>query len=88
MKDIDELSKIKDTERGRLFELEPKYFELVSKFRGGTLYADANGTMRASFATIQGYTKWNEERQVPQTVFGRQNWARSVQTVTWTVTIP
>ena len=26
--------------------------------------------------------------QVPGTTFGRMNWARSVQTVTWTVTIP
>jgi len=27
-------------------------------------------------------------RQVPGTTWGRMNWARSVQTVTWTVTIP
>lgn len=67
-KDLDELGQIKDRERGQLLELSPKYFELMSKFRPGTLYADANGTLRASFATIQGYSKWNDEAQVPQTV--------------------
>jgi MYXO-CTERM domain-containing protein len=66
--DLEQLSSIKDSERGRLLELEPRYFELVSKFRGNNRYADANGTLRASFATIQGYSKWNEEVQVPQTV--------------------
>jgi MYXO-CTERM domain-containing protein len=66
--DVDELARTKDQERGRLLELEPQYFELVSKFRGSNHYADANGTLRASFATIQGYSKWNDEVQVPQTV--------------------
>jgi hypothetical protein len=66
--DLHELSRIKDTERGQLLELEPRYFELVSKFRGKRLYADANGTLRASFATIQGYSKWDDQLQVPQTV--------------------
>jgi hypothetical protein len=66
--DLHELSRIKDTERGQLLELEPRYFELVSKFRGKRLYADANGTLRASFATIQGYSKWDDQVQVPQTV--------------------
>jgi MYXO-CTERM domain-containing protein len=66
--DLEELSRIKDSERGRLLELEPRYFELVAKFRGKRRYADANGTLRASFATIQGYSKWNDERQVAQTV--------------------
>ncbi len=65
--DLDELARIKDRERGQLLELEPKYFELVSKFRGGNLYSDANGTLRASFATVQGYSKWDEQVQVPQT---------------------
>ena len=27
-------------------------------------------------------------RHVPGSTWGRQNWARSVQTVTWTVTVP
>jgi MYXO-CTERM domain-containing protein len=66
--DLEQLSGIKDQERGRLLELEPQYFELVAKFRGSRQYADANGTLRASFATIQGYSKWNDEVQVPQTV--------------------
>jgi hypothetical protein len=68
VEDLEALNRVKDTERGQLLVLEPRYFEPVSKFRGGTLYADANGTMRASFATIQGYSKWNDERQVPQTM--------------------
>lgn len=66
--DLQELSRVKNSERGRLLELEPHYFELVSTFRGSNHYADANGTLRASFATIQGYKKWDDEAQVPQTV--------------------
>jgi hypothetical protein len=68
IEDLNELSAIKNSERGLLLELEPRYFELMSKFRGSSVYADANGTLRASFATIQGYSKWNDEAQVPQTV--------------------
>jgi MYXO-CTERM domain-containing protein len=66
--EVDELSKIKDAERGRLLLLEPRYFELISHMRGSSLYADANGTLRLSHATVQGYSKWNDKVQEPQTV--------------------
>ncbi|PRQ08823.1 S46 family peptidase [Enhygromyxa salina] len=66
--ELDELAKIKDAERGRLLELEPHYFELISRMRGTSLYSDANGTLRMSHATVQGYSKWNDQVQEPQTV--------------------
>lgn len=65
--DLDALDQVKKQERGRLLELEPKYFELVTKLRGQSNYADANGTLRMSIATVQAYDKWNGEAQVPQT---------------------
>ncbi|KIG13664.1 hypothetical protein DB30_07872 [Enhygromyxa salina] len=66
--ELDELTKIKDAERGRLLELEPQYFDLISRMRGSSLYSDANGTLRLSHATVQGYDKWNDQTQAPQTV--------------------
>ena len=65
--ELDALAEIKDRERGRLLELTPVYFELLSKLRTKPAYSDANGTLRVSHSTIQGYLKWNEEEQEPQT---------------------
>ncbi|WP_181197400.1 S46 family peptidase [Enhygromyxa salina] len=66
--DLRELGQVKDAERGRLLELAPSYFERIAELRGRTLYSDANGTLRLSYATVQGYAKWNDEQQVAQTV--------------------
>jgi MYXO-CTERM domain-containing protein len=66
--ELEALSQIKDAERGRLLELEPRYFDLISRMRGSSLYSDANGTLRLSHATVQGYSKWNDQVQEPQTV--------------------
>ena len=65
--DLDALAQLDDAERGRLLEVEPQYFELVAKLRGEPLYADANSTLRFSFATVKGYSKWDESEQQPQT---------------------
>jgi MYXO-CTERM domain-containing protein len=68
VKDLDALREVKDAERGRLLVLAPRYFEVIAKLRGGGVYPDANGTLRLSYATVQGYDKWNGETQKPQTV--------------------
>ncbi|HVI01265.1 MAG TPA: S46 family peptidase, partial [Enhygromyxa sp.] len=67
MTDLDALAQIDDAERGRLLLVEPRYFELITKVRRQPLYPDANSTLRFSFATIQGYAKWDGSQQTPQT---------------------
>ncbi|NVB37910.1 S46 family peptidase [Pseudenhygromyxa sp. WMMC2535] len=62
------LSELERAEAGRLLRLEPAYFALISKLREQPVYADANATLRLSYATVQGYDKWNGETQKPQTV--------------------
>ncbi|MFO7564018.1 MAG: S46 family peptidase [Enhygromyxa sp.] len=66
--DVAALSELADAERGRLLVVEPRYFDLVAKLRGQPLYPDANSTLRFSFATVQGYKKWDGSEQQPQTV--------------------
>jgi MYXO-CTERM domain-containing protein len=62
------LAELEDAERGRLLAVEPAYFEVLTKLRGAPLSADANSTLRISFATVQGYEKWDGSEQQPQTV--------------------
>jgi MYXO-CTERM domain-containing protein len=66
-KDVATLAQLDEAERGRLLVVEPRYFDLVAKLRGQPLHPDANSTLRFSFATIQGYTKWDGSEQQPQT---------------------
>jgi MYXO-CTERM domain-containing protein len=65
--DLEALAQIDDAERGRLLIVEPLYFGLLATLREQPLYPDANSTLRFSFATIQGYTKWDGSKQVSQT---------------------
>jgi hypothetical protein len=65
--DLEALAQIDDAERGRLLVVEPRYFALVAELRGQPVYPDANSTLRFSYATVQGYTKWDGSKQVPQT---------------------
>jgi MYXO-CTERM domain-containing protein len=67
-KDLAALTELDEAERGRLLVVEPRYFELVAKLRGQPLYPDANSTLRFSFASVQGYEKWDGSEQTPQTV--------------------
>src|SRR5207253_6384614 len=41
---------------GAMLRLRPGYFDALRKISGGTLYPDANSTLRITFGTVQGYT--------------------------------
>ena len=62
----------------------------VTKTNGGT-HLDLAGLASGSHTiSAKAYDNAGEDlvRHVPGTTWGRQNWTRSVQTVTWTVTVP
>jgi len=41
---------------GALQRLSPRYMEAVMLWKGGSLYPDANGTMRLTYGTVKGYS--------------------------------
>jgi MYXO-CTERM domain-containing protein len=61
-----------DRERGELMVLGPRYFEMLKAVRGGPVYPDANGTLRLSYATMQGYSPRDGLWATPQTVLTGQ----------------
>lgn len=66
--ELETLNKLRDAERGRLLVALPHYFTLVAKLHGKPLYSDANSTLRFSYATVKGYSKWDGSKQSAQTV--------------------
>ena len=68
--ELAELEEIKLAEQGAMVKLGPAYFGLLAGLRPQPVYADANSTLRMSYASIKGYAKWNGEEQKPQTVMG------------------
>jgi hypothetical protein len=52
----EELDRRYDAFTGSLQELRPKLIALRAKYRGGTLYPDANSTMRLSVGEVKGYS--------------------------------
>ncbi|MCA9682929.1 MAG: S46 family peptidase [Myxococcales bacterium] len=68
--ELAELEQIKLAEQGAMARLGPAYFGLLAGLRPQPVYADANSTLRMSYASIKGYAKWNGEEQKPQTVMG------------------
>jgi hypothetical protein len=64
----------------------------VKVTNGGTTFNLAAQGLSSGSHTIAAKAYDNATKdlvlQVPGTAYGRMNWARSVQTVTWTVTIP
>lgn len=61
-----------DRERGEMMVLGPRYFEMLKAVRGGPVYPDANGTLRLSYATVQGYVPRDGLVATPQTVVAGQ----------------
>ncbi len=51
---------------GRQLVLGPLHFEMIQAVRKGPVYPDANSTMRFSFATVKGYSKWDKISQSAQ----------------------
>ncbi len=52
---------------GLLARVGPKYFEMLEAKRDGPVYPDANGTLRLSIATVQGYKPQDGLLALPQT---------------------
>ena len=57
---------------GKMFELGPKYFDMLRAVRGGAVYPDANGTLRFSYATVKGYAPRDGLVATPQTTLAGQ----------------
>lgn len=53
--------------RGAMSRLRPGYFELLRAVSGDKLYPDANGTLRVTFGTIEGYSPKDARWHRPQT---------------------
>lgn len=53
--------------KGTMLELGPRWFEMLDAVRSGPVYPDANGTLRISFATVQGYSPREGLVATPQT---------------------
>jgi MYXO-CTERM domain-containing protein len=69
---IEQREEQEDRERGELMVLGPRYFEMLKAVRGGPVYPDANGTLRFSYATVQGYAPRDGLVATPQTVLAGQ----------------
>ncbi len=69
---IEELSEYKDAERGQMMVQGPRYFEMLKAVRGGAVYPDANGTLRFSYASVQGYSPRDGLVATPQTTVAGQ----------------
>jgi len=52
---------------GAMARLRPAYFEALRKVSGGTLYPDANGTLRITVGRIEGYSPRDATWLTPQT---------------------
>ncbi|MDQ3279878.1 MAG: S46 family peptidase [Acidobacteriota bacterium] len=52
---------------GAMERLRPGYFEVLRKVSGGTLYPDANSTLRITFGRINGYSPKDGVWMTPQT---------------------
>ncbi len=62
----------KDHARGQMMVLGPRYFEMLKAVRGGPVYPDANGTLRFSYASVQGYAPRDGLVATPQTTVAGQ----------------
>ncbi|PCC73372.1 Myxococcales GC_trans_RRR domain-containing protein/MYXO-CTERM domain-containing protein [Nannocystis exedens] len=61
-----------ETRAGALSRLGPAYFSMLRKVRSGPVYPDANGTLRLSYASIQGYKPREGLVATPQTTLTGQ----------------
>jgi hypothetical protein len=52
---------------GAMARLRPAYFEALRKASGGTLYPDANATLRLTFGRVEGYRPKDATWYTPQT---------------------
>jgi hypothetical protein len=52
---------------GAMARLRPRYFDLLRQANGGTLYPDANSTLRITIGRVEGYTPRDATHYGPQT---------------------
>jgi len=52
---------------GAMSRLRPAYFDALRNVSGGTLYPDANLTLRVTFGRVEGYTPRDATHYTPQT---------------------
>jgi hypothetical protein len=64
---IEKMESRQRIERGKELRLGPIYFEMLKAVRQGPIYPDANGTLRLSYATVQGYSPQDGLKATPQT---------------------
>jgi MYXO-CTERM domain-containing protein len=57
---------------GRGFKVGPRYFTMLRTIRKGPVYPDANGTLRFSYAKIEGYSPREALVATPQTTLAGQ----------------
>ncbi|MSQ03757.1 MAG: S46 family peptidase [Myxococcales bacterium] len=55
---------------GALARLRPIYMDALIQFRPGTIYPEANGTLRLSFGKVEGYTPEDGAVYLPHTTLG------------------
>ncbi|MCB9718882.1 MAG: S46 family peptidase [Myxococcales bacterium] len=69
---LEESLERRDRWAGELLVLGPRYFEMLEQVRGGPVYPDANGTLRFSHASVQGYSPRDGLVATPQTTVAGQ----------------
>ncbi|HEX2060954.1 MAG TPA: S46 family peptidase, partial [Thermoanaerobaculia bacterium] len=52
---------------GAMGRLRPRYFEVLRQVSGGTLYPDANSTLRITYGRVEGYSPKDATYYAPQT---------------------
>lgn len=52
---------------GSMTAIRPLYLQALREMKGGMIYPDANGTLRITFGTVQGYKPRDAVRYEPQT---------------------
>lgn len=64
---MDEKQRRDDEFAGAMMRLRPGYVALLQKLRKGRVYPDANGTVRISFGSVQGYSPRDSVQYAAQT---------------------
>ena len=64
---MDEKQRRDDEVAGAMMRLRPGYVALLQKLRKGRVYPDANGTLRVSFGSVEGYSPRDSVQFAAQT---------------------
>lgn len=64
---MDEKQRRDDAVAGAMMRLRPGYVALLQKLRKGRVYPDANGTLRVSFGSVEGYSPRDSVQYAAQT---------------------